>query len=153
MKKALLLFGLLFVAYIAHVASQYHLFSIFQIVTSVPLILLLINPAPVALIACTIIFFELFSSLPHGSTLLMFGVPYIVLFFWKKFQVELSWKFFFGVLLIITLQNIALLSIVGMLHISTAFQIPWYILTAQLIATSLGTFILSFIYHEYSARL
>jgi len=153
MKKALLLFGLLAVAGIIHSVSQYRLFSIFQLIISVPLILALITPTPAAYIACTFIILELYSSLPHGSMILMFGIPYGILFFWKKFRVELSWKFFFGVMLIIILQNIALLSIVALMNPSTAFQIPWFILGLQIIATSLITFILSFIYHEYSERL
>ncbi len=153
MKKALLLFGLLLSMVVANIFSQFHIFSLFQIVTSIPLFLLLLSPAPAALIALTFILLELFSSLPYGSMVFMFGIPYVVLFFWKKFRVELSWKFFFGVLLIITLQTIALLCILALMNTSEALQIPWFIATLQILITSTLTFILSFIYHEYSARL
>lgn len=153
MKKGLLLFGLLLIMVVAHIYSQFRLFSIFQIMTSIPLFLLLLRPAPAVLIACTFILLEIYSSLPYGSMVLMFAIPYIVIFFWKKFRVELSWKFFFGVLFIIILQNIALLSIVALSNLSKAFDISWFITSMQLLVTAIITYILSFIYQEYSARL
>lgn len=153
MKKALLLFGLLALAYIAMLSTQYHMFSLFQGITSIPLFIMLMNPVSAPLLICTFIILELFSSLPHGSMILMFLIPYLVLLIWKKFRVELSWKFFFGVLLIITLQTMALLGIVALMNVDRALQIPWNILGMQIIITTIGTFVLSFIYHEYSDRL
>ncbi|MDA1169277.1 MAG: hypothetical protein O3A36_02990 [bacterium] len=153
MKKTLLLFGLLAIAGISHIFSQYNVYSLFQIISSIPLFLVLLHPAPALLIACTFILFELYSSLPLGSMVLMFAIPYIVIFFWKKFRVELSWKFFLGVLLIIILQNIAVFCIVALRSPDAAFQVSWIITSIQIIVTSSITFIISFVYHEYSQRL
>ena len=153
MKKGLLLFGVLLTALIAHTLSQYQLFSLFHAATSIPLILMLITPLPAALIFCTFIILELFSSLPHGSMVLMFLIPYVVTYVWKKLRVELSWKFLFGILLIITLQTTTLMGIVALMSATNGLDIPWRILMMQIGITSVGTFVLSFIYHEYSNRL
>lgn len=153
MKKRLFLLGLLWIALLAHTFSQYRLFSLFQAVESIPLLLILVTPIPAVLTVCIYLILELFSSLPQGSILPMFIIPYLVLLFWKSLHVDLSWKFFFGVLSIITLQSITLLGIVALTHPSHALDIPWHIVIGQIPITSLGTFALAFIYREYSERL
>lgn len=153
MKKKLLLFGLLAVAFFTHVLSQYQMFSLFLLITSVPLFIILITPVPALLIFSTFIVLELFSSLPHGSMALMFVIPYIVTHVWKKLQVEFSWKFLYGIFVIITLQTAALTGIVSLMNVDRALELPWNILAMQIFITSLGTFILAFIYKEYSERL
>lgn len=153
MKKALLLLGLLALMLIAHVFSQYMLFSLFSAVLSIPLMIMLITPLPTPLLVITFILLELFSSLPHGSMLAMFLVPYAVLFIWKNLKVDLSWKFLLGTTLIVTLQSAALLCIVALTDPAHALDIPWKILLMQILITSFGTFAISFIYHEYSERL
>ncbi|HLC49385.1 MAG TPA: hypothetical protein VJI96_03310 [Candidatus Andersenbacteria bacterium] len=149
MKRPLLFVGLLGVALIAQILSQYRLFSLFQAITSIPLMIMLITPLPAALALTAFIFLELFSSLPHGSMAIMFIIPYIVLFFWKGLKVDFSWKFFLGVMSIIILQNAALIGILAVVDFPSLSQIPWYILAIQIPSTSAGTFALSFIYHEY----
>lgn len=153
MKKAVLLLFLIALAGAVHSISQYYLFSLFQIITSIPLLLAFISPAPTFLVVCTFILFELYSSLPLGSMVLMFGIPYGVLFVWKKLKVELSWKYFFGVLLIILLQNIALFCIVAVSNGNALSGFSWFVSSMQLLVTTSVTFALSFIYHEYSQRL
>ncbi len=153
MKKALLLAGLLLLILLAHIFSRYMLFSLFSAVMSIPLMIMLITPLRTALAVCTFIILELFSSLPQGSMVFMFLVPYIVLFLWKNLKADLSWKFFFGTTLIVTLQSAALLCIVALTDLAHAIQIPWILVLMQIAITSSGTFALAFIYHEYSERL
>jgi hypothetical protein len=153
MKKALLLLGLLALIFVAHSLSQYMLFSLFQASISIPLMIMLVTPIPTVLAALAFVFLELFSSLPQGSMLFMFLIPYLVLLLWKNLKVDLSWKFLAGTTLIVTLQSAALLCIVALTDLHHALQIPWHIILVQILITSFGTFALSFIYHEYSERL
>ncbi len=153
MKKFFLLIALLALALLANTLTQYHMFSLFQALFSIPLMIMLINPFPVVLALCTWIVLELFSSLPSGSILLMFAIPYLVLFFWKSITPDFSLKSLLGITAIIALQSITLLCILALMNPQTALQIPVLLMFAQLLITSLGTFVLSFVYREYSARL
>lgn len=153
MKKFALLLGLCIVALLAHMFTQYSLFSLFQVIMSIPLMIVLITPLPAVLAVCTFIILELFSSLPQGSVVCMFLIPYLVLLFWKSLRVDLSWKFFFGVTVIIALQSISLLCILALADMQRLIIISPSIFLLQILVTSIGTFILSFIYHEYAERL
>lgn len=153
MKKFALFAGLLAVAIVAHVLTQYRTFSLYQAFMGIPLFIMLVDPIPIIFAICALAIFELFSSLPNGSAFFMFLIPYIVLLFWKKLHVDLSWKFFFGILAIVLLQSTALIGIVSFMSPHNALQIPIYITLAQILLTSLGTFILAFIYREYSERV
>ncbi len=153
MKKTLLFLGLILVALFAHMLVQYRLFSIFQAIMAIPLFIMVTQPFRKFLALFAFVALELFSSLPPGSILLMFAIPYLVLFVWKKLRVEFSWKFLFGTTLMVTLQSLALIGILAIMDPSFALQFPWSIILMQILVTSLGSFILSFIYTEYADRL
>jgi hypothetical protein len=153
MKKQLFLLGLILVSLLLHSASRYHTFSLFQAIESIPILIMLVNPTPAVLAFFIFVLLELFSSLPHGSMVLMFFIPYAVSFIWKKMRVELSWKFLGAVFLMITLQTLALVGIVSSMNIASIYSMPWNILLLQMALTTVGTFSLAFAYHEYSERI
>ena len=141
MKKHLIITGAILLSLVLHITFHRHLFSLFLAPASIPFILALTNPFPIVIGIFSYLILESFSSLPQGSMILMFLIPYAMRFFWKSAHVDLSWKFFFFTLVTTFFQISALSLFVG----PSIVMLP-----AQILATTASTFLLAFVCHEYT---
>lgn len=151
MKKLAFFIGMIMLAVFGHIVTQYHTTSLFLAPASIPLLIILIDPLPIIAVIGAFFVLDIYSTLPQGSMLFMFLIPFAMRWLWGNIFADLAWKFFFFVLSTITLQ-IAALAIISFGGAGSAFAaIPWGVLILQAAITSIMTFILAFIYHEYSS--
>lgn len=151
MKKPLLFIGTIVLAVLLHIATQYYAFSLFLAPASISLLIVLIDPLPIFFVIAAFLLLELYSTLPAGSMFFVFGIPFAMRYLWSDSKPDITWKFFFFMLATITLQIAALagMSVAGASFSFTA--IPWAVLILQALITSVCTFVLAFIYREYSS--
>lgn len=151
MKKLILFIGTLALAPLMQAGTQYHTFSLFLAAASIPLLIILIDPLPLLLAIGSFLILDMYSTLPQGAMLLMFIIPFATRWLWNNVSADLTWKFFFFVLVTITLQIAALAGISLLGGPLSLTALPWGILALQAGITTIGTCILAFITHEYSS--
>ncbi len=132
-----------------HHIFRYSTTSLFLAPAGIATLLATIVPVPVTLYILLTIFFELFSSLPLGTMVLVCIIPILLPFFTKSIAPEFSWKFYLFILLIIVLQITSMLVITNVFIPFAWTNIPLTQSILQLVTTSIGTYALAIALHEY----
>jgi len=134
-----------------HHIFRYDTVSLFLAPAGIAIILASIAPAPVFFIATSALLFELLSTLPFGSMLIIFMMPFATQWLWKSPETNLSWKYFFMTCATVTLQITFLIAIKNISHSFSLYAIPLPIASMQIICTSIASYGLAVALHELSA--
>ncbi|HSX25333.1 MAG TPA: hypothetical protein VLG69_05185 [Candidatus Andersenbacteria bacterium] len=136
-----------------HVVFRYHTASFFVAPIGISLLLASIAPAPFTLIIIMAFLCELVSTLPFGTIFALFTIPFIVQWVARWPQTDFSWKFFLITLSSVLLQLIFLIVIKNVFHPFSINAIPFGIIGMQFFCTSILSFFISAMYHEFSSRV
>lgn len=139
--------------FIIHHFFRYTTASLFIAPIGIACLLAIISPAPVTYIALFAIVSELLTTLPFGSMIVVFAIPFAVQWLMKSPEVDITWKFFFTTVLCVALQIFALVIAKNGLHIPRPEEIPFTIIGLQFICTGIITYAISVAYHEYTSRI
>lgn len=138
----------IFVLILLHSIVRYHIASVFLLPISIPILIATAIPLPTIAIGFVLILLELFSSLPQGSMLLVFLIPFFTQYMMPWATPVASWKFFGYVGITVCLQLFLLIGIsLFDMHI-TLTTIPLSVTILQIIGTSVSTFISAILCYE-----
>lgn len=126
--------------------------SLFLAPASIPIILATALPLPALALGGIVLLFELLSSFPQGSMLLIFLTPFFTRHITRWHTPDASWKFFAYIFSTVTLQIVSLVGIKYIEHPVQLSQIPLLLGLLQIIGTSVSTFVLALICHEATTR-
>jgi hypothetical protein len=152
-KKTLFFILIISIMLLLHHVFRTALASLFLAPLSIAIFLGTFAPAPVAIIAVFALLAELLTTLPFGTMLIVFAVPFFSQWIMKSPEPDITWKFFFATTLAVLLQILVILLSKNGFHTLLLQHIPITIALTQLIFTSVGTYILIVIYHEFSSRI
>lgn len=152
-RHSLVLLAAIICMLVLHHFFRYATASLFIAPIGIAYLLAIISPAPVILITICAIGSELLTTLPFGSMIVLFAVPFAMQWLMKYPEVDITWKFFFTTVLCVALQIIVFLVAKNGVHIPRAEEIPFAIIGLQLVCTSAATYAISIAYHEYTSRI
>ena len=151
--RALFLTGVLGCMILAHIFIRHDTASIFLAPAGKSILLASITPAPVVLLIIIALIFELMSTLPFGTILAVFAIPFIVQWALRFPETDFSWKFFFMTTLSVILQIAFLVAVKNIFHPLSIYEFPFGIISMQIICTSIFTYGIAAFYHEFSSRV
>ncbi len=152
MKRFFIPLGCVIAALILHVVVRHNTISLFLAPASIPILIATALPLPALAIGGIVLVFELFSSFPQGSMLLLFLIPFFTRSFARWHAPDASWKFFIYIFATVFLQIASLIAITSIQSHSHFSQVPFSLGLLQIIGTSVSTFILALICHEVTTR-
>lgn len=131
-----------------HSVVRHHVASVFLAPVSIPILIATAIPLPAILIGLILIFMELLSSLPQGSMLLIFFIPFFTRYLMPWAIPSASWKFLSYICITVTIQILTLILILLISTNMSIYAIPFFIALMQIIGTSVSAFVLALLCYE-----
>lgn len=131
-----------------HSMARYQIASLFVAPIALSILFATALPLPVILLGIIVLAFEVFSSVPQGSMLLTFLIPFATRRASSWSTPDATWKFFAYIVVTVFVQLVVLTLVSRGGLLTTTSAIPFSILLLQLLATSVSTFVFSLICHE-----
>ncbi len=119
---------------------------------SIPILIATALPLPALVIGGIVLVFELCSSFPQGSMLLVFLIPFFTRSLMRWHTPDASWRFFAYIFGTVFLQIFSLLAITYIGSHSHFSQVPFLLGLLQIVGTSVSTFVLALICHNVTTR-
>lgn len=138
---------------VLHNTVRFHIASIFLAPASIPILLATAMSLPTLVSVLIAVILELFSSLPQGSMLAIFLIPFLTRHFMPWATPDASWKFLSYVGITVCLQVIALVSIMLVATHAGIYAVPFSTALLQIIGTTVSTFVLAIGCFELRSRL
>ena len=139
-------------ALMLHIVVRSSIASLFLAPASIPIVIATALPLPALALGGIVLLFELLSSFPQGSMLLVFLIPFFTRHITRWHTPDASWKFFAYIFGTVSLQIVSLVGIAYIENHVQLSQIPFSLGLLQIIGTSVSTFVLALICHEATTR-
>lgn len=136
---------------VLHHMFVYYMASLVLFPVSIAWFLASISPMPVVVMGIFSIILELVSSLPFGTMIGVISLPTVSKYITHT-NTDFTWKYFLELLIGISISITAIIFIKNGFHLTPFSSIPFTIAGLQIICTTISTFIVSILFHEYTSR-
>ena len=152
MRRFYISFLCIFALAVLHNTVRFHIASVFLAPASIPILLATAVPVPILVSVLIVVVLELLSSMPQGSMLVIFLIPFFTRHVMPWATPDASWKFLSYIASTVCLQVITLVIIMLFTTHAALYAIPFSTALLQIFGTTVSTFVLAIVCFELRGR-